>query len=351
MQPLLTIEATNELCPQLPKNSVDIPLVVEGISGMLFRAGLTRSDILSRYSDEPVVWPIPSLYGTLQGDFVGFKSATLKTGGDYRRFFNNMKRLVAARGLNHMTRPTLVGFLGPVASHPLLLSDVPATKEGLNTFCAQLATLMTGTRGSFVIGDDRCYFSYGPQKIVRLPLGLTPEMGASKEDIEQAVMVSQGFVTYGDFNILDRCLLSTEALVPYLRVEVVRALAVMKLTRNPLIAARLEDYIYKAEAFEPLFTAAEAEVMFLDDSLHMIRDLWLESKKSAEGAFQDLFNYLVPDYLDGDEFYKMFKHLPKYSMRFDTKSIDSINKGLGYFEGWFLQMQRVVREGKLRFRG
>ena len=348
---MATIEADNNNCPPLPKATVAADIIIPNIVTVLLRSGISKREILSAYRSEPIIWPIPSLYGTLQGDFVGFNAKVVGDGGAYREFWREVETLVKTRGLNYLTRPSLETYLGSIATHPRLLSDVPATPQGLNTFRAQVACLMGGAKGSLIFSDTECYFSYGNQRMVRLPIGLTPKDGASLLEIEAAVCTSGDFIVYDTFNTLDRCFLASEGLVPEIRGEVVRALAIMKMTRNSLLPSYLEDYIYQSEEYETSFTGAEAEVMFLDDSLNIIRDLWYDHTKEPHETFRNLFSYLVPHYLDGLEFEKMFKSLPNSFMKFDIKRIDTINKGMGVFEGWFLQMQKSVKEGKLRFRG
>lgn len=170
---------------------------------------------------------------------------------------------------------------------------------------------------------------------------------ASNDFIYDYLTTPRGYAQFETRDLLDRirswCV---SKLPPELDLDVVfRQLAMLKLQQSPNVVYRLEQKLidYVPIVFED---ASLAQLMFTDDNLQSIREQWFSTKPAAE-RYRDLYDAMVPTYIDHDQFMSMFPKRPADVQKF-TYSLDKqIAGGIEKFIAFFQARQRYLKRKRV----
>lgn len=90
----------------------------------------------------------------------------------------------------------------------------------------------------------------------------------------------------------------------------------------------------------------QREMLYTDEALESIRNLWDNSEASFTERFKNLREVLVPMYLDDGEFIKMFFFKEDNGLDLTNRQVTQIVPGLEKFIFVFLRTQRAIASGK-----
>lgn len=166
------------------------------------------------------------------------------------------------------------------------------------------------------------------------------------ESIAEYLTTPRGHVEIEAVDLLDRIKTWVLQNLPEaLDLEVIlRQLTLLKLQCNPAHVYRFEQ---KFRNFTPIKfeDASLAELMFTDDNLQDIRDQWFGTAEASE-RYRNLYDAMVPTYIDDDQFLTMFKAHPSEVKRFSHSTEKRIAEGIEKFIAFFQTRQRYLKRKK-----
>lgn len=165
--------------------------------------------------------------------------------------------------------------------------------------------------------------------------------------IQDYLTTPRGYVEFETRDLLDRIRSWAIAKLPAdLDIDVTfRQLALLKLQRSPSIVYRLEQKLldYTPIVFED---ASLAQLMFTDDNLQSIREQWFSTKPAME-RYRDLYDAMVPTYIDHDQFMEMFPKRPADVVKFTYTLDKQIASGIEKFIAFFQARQRYLKRKRV----
>lgn len=157
----------------------------------------------------------------------------------------------------------------------------------------------------------------------------------------------RGYTTLDTRDLLDRIRAWCMAKLPVdLDIDVtLRQLALLKLQQSPSLVYRLEQKLldYTPLVFED---ASLAQLMYTDDNLRSIRDQWFSTKEAAE-RYRDLYDAMVPTFIDHDQFMTMFPKRPADVKKFTYGLEKQIATGIEKFISFFQARQRYLKRKRV----
>lgn len=126
---------------------------------------------------------------------------------------------------------------------------------------------------------------------------------------------------------------------------ILRQLSIIKLSNKPTYVYNLEQKLvnYTPITFED---ASLAQLMYTDDNLQSIRDQWFSTKKAPE-RYRDLYDAMVPTYIDHDQFMDMFPARPADISKFTYGLEKQIANGIEKFILFFQARQRYLKRKRV----
>lgn len=341
----IDLQDTPELLPALPEKALSVPLLLDIALGGLAVGGATPEAVMSTFSTTPVLWPIPPRLAHVGHRELGMRLAlgNLPT-GLLLDLHKTCRAIVTRTGMGPRALAVLSEALSPKVRHPLMFSPTEASAEAADLFSVEFILAAATPKSKLILQADNISRRFD-QKVEHLStLKLTSKNSPrlTMDWIEQTVYGNRGTVVYTTFDIFDRCYLWAEKnLHPAESKGLMLALSWLKLIQSKSLAYDFEQQVMQVEPFEAAPLDIEfAPLMFTHETLNLARDLWILSEKDDHEAFRDFYGFLVPSYLDDDQFKRLFKTGMVLKENFTDDIRRRVDSGMLNFAGWFLSVIR-----------
>ena len=331
--------------PQLPPGTLNVPMLFGLALGALEVAGATPEAVLTSYSDVPSLWPIPprlaqigSMQFSVKVPDTGYSSGYLID------LHQSLRRTVRRCGLDLRVREMLADALGPKARHPLVFTPTEASAEAADLFSLEFILATGNSRSRLTIQANSVVRKFqGKREVLsnlKLNSKLSPKLTA--DWVASRTYGPRGVIVYKHFDAFDRCLVWADQNVPKEEAQNIRlALSWLKLCQDKELAYDFEQALHTITPFVADNPTDYGELLYSLESLDLARDLWLNQEdKDDHIAFRDFYGFLVPTYLDDDQFRKLFKTGMVLKEDFTDDIRKRIDAGMLNFSGWFLRMMR-----------
>lgn len=328
--------------------------LITTITQIMVAFGARPSEVLSIYTDSPVMWEIPSLYSDRLISSALTVSASERREKGEGAIYNAFKEAVVAvdaEGFRDRAAEIVSSVLGKGALHPLLFTRSGRGPGATALFGLEWACLLYHNADQAVFQDNQAF--------VRLSADyLTPPMGViggvcgksepvTAEFLEEHKTRSRGYINLHTFDALDRANIWVMQNFAYLEEpeKILRGLCLLKLSQNPRVAYEFEQALHNL--VQPVMVEPSLRsLIYTDESLDMIRSIWYDHDTPNKEKFDLLHTQLVPMYLDDMQFKQLFKYMPADVKRFSYKMERDVNAGLEKFVALFLQTRRAIASGK-----
>ena len=334
-----------------PKHRADL---LTTISQVMVAFGARPAEVLSSYSQAPIVWEIPSLYSDrLVTSSLTISVNTSKVSGSaaIHACYNDVAKLVAKDGMGPAALDRLQETFGKGVRHPLLFTETARSDGARALFGMEWACMLHSQAEQATFQANHAF--------VRLSTNFfTPPMGVvggrfengfkvPEGFMEECLYTPRGFINFHTFDAFDRAnvwVMQNFALLTEPE-KLLRGLCLLKLAQSPKLAYDFEQSLRnltEAPYIEPTLKS----LMYTEDQLNCIRDIWVDQDKPVSERLYMLHLQLVPGYLDDGQFKRLFKYMPGTEGRATYKVEMDIAAGLEKFILLFLQTQRAIASGK-----
>lgn len=341
----IDVSDTPELLPKPPDGAMSVPLLFKLALGALEVAGATPDAVLSTFSSTPALWPLPPRLAHVGHMRLGLQvpetSASVRVIMDLH---DECRAIVSRLGVGPRVYSLLASRLSGKAANPLVFTPTQGSAEAADLFTLEFMLAVGNTRSKLVVQSDSVVKHFLGRRtglsLMRLNKRKSPRLTA--EWVDAILYKERGTAVYGTFDCFDRCLLWAEKNVAKAESGTLRlALAWLKLHQDKEIAYDFEQALLTIEPFVWESPDIEyAPLLYTHESLNLARDLWLESDKEDYEAFRDFYEFLVPTYLDDEQFRRMFKTGMVLEEDFTEDIRRRIDAGMMNFAAWFLKMMR-----------
>ena len=342
----IDLQETPEALPELPAGALNVRLLFSLALGALEVAGATPEAILTTYSDIPQLWDIPPRLANVGHIPVNVRIPdTGKSSAHLIDLHTELRALVRRCGVGDRVRQTLVETLGDKTRHPLVFLSSEPSREAADLFSVEFLIAVGNGRSNLKVQHNTMVRTFPGKRTVISQIKLNDRVspGLQAEWVQERVFGPRGTIVYGTFDIFDRCLVWANQITPKEDTKNLRlALSWLKLVQDRELAYEFEQAVRRVEPFvaEPA-DLEYVELLYTHESLDYARDLWMNQEdKDDHTAFRDFYDYLVPTYLDDDQFRKLFKTGMVLKADFTDDIRRRIDAGMMNFAGWFLRMMR-----------
>lgn len=334
-----------EKLPPVPVRAVALDRVLRWVYEMLESAGATPKDILTIYTDDPVIWPLPPRRLVLGRTECGFSySLEGEPVQRYQQTHERFRKLVRKFGMTPYVRGELCKELGATYGHPLAFTPSEASEEAANLFSLEFILMLSG--GALFVQETSVFRFFKDKRTVYSRVELNKKLSAKVTAgwVQNVLSSPRGQVLYPTFDAIDRVLLWVESNMSKQESWRLRALlAWLKAAQRPKTAYDLEQKLRLLEPIEPPDEEVRRYSIYTHDHLNYARDLWLDDSKDPHDAFREFYGFIVPSHMDDETFRKIFKTGMVLKKEFTPALIDKIDLGISRFENWFLR--RIAKHG------
>ena len=346
----IDLQETPEALPKLPPGSLNVRLLFSLALGALEVAGATPEAIMTTFTDVPQLWPIPPRLANVGHIPVNVKIPDTGRSSAYLIDLHRELRTVVRRcGVGDRAMQEIADALGERTRHPLVFLPSEPSKEAADLFSIEFILAVGNGRSELKIQHNTMVRTFPGKRtyISQIKLNDKVSPGLQADWLQERVYGPRGIIVYGTFDIFDRCLVWADRVAPKEDTQYLRtALSWLKLVQDKELTYEFEQAIRRIEPFvaEPKDTEY-AELLYTYDALDYARDLWMKQEdKDDHTAFRNFYDYLVPTYLDDNQFRKLFKTGMVLKEDFTDDIRRRLDAGMMNFAGWFIRMMR--RYGK-----
>lgn len=330
----------------LPLSTLNTQAAAKAVIRAVLEAGADNT-VLSRFSPDPLTYTIPSrwgpkLYGMPMNLSLELKSSSVRT---LVETLEATRKVVRKQGYGEAAQAVMAEAFHSGYTHPLVFTPSAGGIAAEAIFSLEYALALPDTTGRLVVQGPNCFRRLKIHGDLFRPVGLTnrdyPE--ATKPWLTTALTAPRGEVLYGTFDAVDRVLIwARENLKGERLAGMTRALSWLKMTRNPAIAYRLEQSLYNMKPLSGVETDEFAHLIFTPESLEQIESAWYNTENTPAENFAQLYEEIVPTYMDEGMFRRFFKSKPAKAPTLTERKTERIEEGMVNFKRWFTQiMERV----------
>lgn len=166
--------------------------------------------------------------------------------------------------------------------------------------------------------------------------------------LEVAISQPRGFIVYDTISVLDRIRAwnQRENLFPLYREFIDRSINFGKLSLDHSLDVVMQRALLNPDDFTGEDPTLKT-LLFTDMNLASIQELWANSRwTSLRDRFSQLYDQLVPTYIDDRQFVKFFTYRPhEIRERVSNKQRYAMTSGFEKFLNFYLRLQRMVSNG------
>lgn len=328
--------------------------LIKTITEIMVAFNASPAEVLSLYTQAPVIWEIPSLYMPKLISTALTVSVPEVKGTDSQelyKLYRKLARVVKKRGFGPEAEAIAVRALSPKVLHPMVFTRTAQSPGASALFGLEWACLLSYHAKATVFQDNHAFVRLSSNSFLP-PMGVIRgqcEAGyeVNEDFLQSAMQEPRGFIDFGTFDAIDRAHLWVMQNFNLLTdpEKMIRGLCLLKLVQSPKVAYEFEQALRNLTA--PVFVEPTLKsLMYGDESLDAVRDIWYDRTKPAKDKFYLLHEKLVPGYLDDKQFESMFKRLPAPEERFTYKMERDVAVGMEKFVALFLQTRRAIADGK-----
>lgn len=343
---VIDVNETPEQLPKLHSGAVNASALFRIVLGTLEVAGASAEDVLTTYAPTPSPWPIPprlTELGQVQLS-VGLGGEATSSAQLLIQTHTEARALVKKSGMGLAAYSFLASRLGWRVRNPLVFTPTEPSDEAADLFSLEYLLAIAPNRSVLTVQGDSVVRQFLGRRtglsVLKLNKHLSPRLTA--EWVSAQAFGSRGVAIYPTIDIFDRCALWAQRnMLKEDRETLKLALAWLKLCQSKSLAYDFEQELLKLEPFSAGAEDIEfAPLLYTHEALNLARDLWVQSSKGDYEAFRDFYSYLVPTYLDDDQFRRLFKTGMVLEENFSDDIRKLIDVGMLNFAGWFLKMVR-----------
>lgn len=342
----IDVAETPEKLPRPPAGVINPNLLVEIALQGLELFGATAGEVLSCYSEEPILWNLPPRL--LPAGKTPIAMTLANTGRAARPLIalhQQCRSLVRHCGMGPRVRHELIRFFGLEAAHPMLFTETEPSEEASNLFSLELILAAASPNSTFfVLGSSVARrFPHKRDDLSSLKIGKSNSQLLTPEWVESRLYSPRGTVLYPTADAFDRCLLwlnrnSNDGYGNNLRA----VLSWLKMMQDSELAYNFEQQVRTIQPrLVQVLKVPYGNSIFNIDALNYVRDLWQDTTKDSHEAFRDFYDYLVPTYIDDDRFRKFFKTGMVLKGDFNNEIIKRVDSGMLNFGAWFSKMVEI----------
>lgn len=342
----IDVESSEGTFPRAKTGAVDAAMLIDLVVGGLENAGATTEAVMSAMPQTPSFWPLPPRVVKVGNSWIHMKATNLPVTVTWAHDLNrDFRKAVRSYGMCPGVRANLAGALGTQAHHKLLFTDSTPSEEAANLFTAELisALAIPGSKLHVTPGSISRIFAGKRDGIAVLRLNKATSAALESEWLQSRLYKFRGSALYSEVDVIDRCLswVNSQNLGDYADTLKIN-LAWLKASRLKEAAYDLEQRLWNLEP-KALYTekVEYGNSLFNLDTLNYIRDIWVNSALGEFEAFREFYGYLVPLYLDDDQFRRMFGTGMVLKRDYKAALGRKIDAGLLNFSAWFSKMIEV----------
>lgn len=254
---------------------------------------------------QPVAWDYPSRWSekyAAEGLVMAAAATVLLRPGDTARAIKAAQHVVRREGkVSEQLIKDMRHYIGPAANvHAFYMQPHPNAEA---YFAIDMACLLWNV-ASYTVKSETM-FGVRLRRDMRHPL-----IGVTNEDIvwqelSDYLEAPRGYVEFKELDLIDRIHTWVMQRLPDIDLDTfIRRLAMLKLQASPKVVYRLEQALlnYAPPTFDD---PSLAQLMFTDENLEAIRDTWFTNKEAKE-RYRDLYDAMVPTFIDDSQFVEMF---------------------------------------------
>lgn len=339
------VKETPELLPSIIPTIMSMRQVKELALGALEVAGATPDAVLGTFSASPNLWPIPPRLSKLESISLGMKLPESRSSSAFLIDLHlSLRNVVRRSGMGAYARSVLEDAFGPKSRHPLLFTSSTPSKEAADLFSVEFILAAGGPSKNLVIQANTMNRRFPGKRaaISNLKLNAHISPGIQADWLDSKVYGPRGTAVYGTVDVFDRCLLWVTKAVPKEESGPLKLLlSWLKAAQDKNLAYEFEQALLDVTPYvEEIPDFEFAHLLYTEESLNLARDIWVLSEEDDYQAFRDFYDFVVPTYLDDDEFRKVFKTGMVLKPEFNEDIRKKVDLGLPTFAAWFLKRMR-----------
>lgn len=343
----IDVSQNPEQLPKLPPGSLNTSFLMDIAASALELAGATPEAVLTSWSDAPGIWPIPPRLMLAGQSPIALRLDSPKLLSILIALHNRCREAVKKYGMGPLVRAELLDVLGAKSTHPLAFTSTEPSEEAANLFSLEFILAVGKLDSKLTVQQTSVTRIFAGKRdgLAELRLSRRNSKELTAEWIADKLYKPRGTVVYGTVDVFDRCLLWAERENLSRFGDTLRhALAWMKVAQDKSLAYDFEQRLLSIEP-KQLYTAKVeyGESIFNGDTLNYARDLWVNSGKDDHSAFRDFYEYLVPTYLDDDQFRRLFQTGMVLKEDYNPTIGKRLDAGMLNFSTWFMRMMEVNR--------
>lgn len=349
----IILQEDPDLMPPPPVSSARITAVADKVIGILAAAGVDPEEIFKQYSKECLLWSLPPRLPRDQSTPLIPINTKIRRLSELNVLHNRLRELVRRNGVGPKAYIEIEESFGIQGCHPAVFTPTGPGEESANLFSLELV-LGLEISGSVLDMQGGALMRLFPRKqVARNSLKVSENVSklATPTWINQALRKPRGSIIYETFDIFDRTnMWVTKNLLDESGKVALEWLAWLKMCQSPDLTYYFEQALYNIEPIAPMrVEAGYAHIMYTMEILDYIRDLWLNSEASDFQAFRDFYDYLVPTYIDDNDFRRTFGTGMVLEKDYNPSIGKKIDSGLLAFSARFAATARRIenmRNGK-----
>lgn len=350
------VNVKEHLFAPLPLSLRQQNVLTTTINKIMSAYGAKPAELLSLYSEAPVMWEIPCLYSEdlmTAGLNVALTDKAIRSPTLTYQCYRDLLTIVDKQGFGDQAVAVFSDSFGSVPPHPMIFTRTDkGGPESRALFGLEWACLLSLGAKQAVFQDNHAFvrisnnFFVPPMGVIHGTCGGGSDK-VSREWLEEAMYRPRGFIEFDTFDALDRANLWVMRNFATLTEpeKILRGLCLLKLSCNHKAAYKFEQglrHLAPPVILEPTLKS----LLYTDDALATIRDIWVDQTKNQVEKFELLHTQLVPMYLDSQQFKNIFRVKKAPSSRFSLTLENEVVRGIEEFIALFLQTRRAIAEGK-----
>lgn len=344
----------------LPLGAAFRKVLGRNLAEIFEHAGATAESVLTQYDDK-VMWTVPPVYIGTWEDLDVTAEIQMAPHAFVNLYHSAVNAMVEGHGVTDHVLGFVKGYLGESYNAFFSISEPTPGYAAIITMVGEFAlagrqlgkTFMLGEEGILlemeVPGIGLQYIGFRGNEIA----GTTYKNGASQDDVAAllaSVTTMRGGAIFRTFDIFDQLLLwankNPDRFLDYERTT--QVLALCKLAQSETFAYSMQQAVFKIGEGKAVGDVAMRDLLYTEAGLQMIRAAWDNQVEDQRTRLTNLWQILVPMYLDDNQFLDIFGILPRpeADWRISRKAWDRAILGMERFIRIFQRTQRAVAAGK-----